>query len=64
MNDLVKAQKFIVDRNNSLVDTAKKTEIGLPTLYAYRGHPEKLKTASWEKVHQLAELYDKRTTLN
>lgn len=57
MNEYEKARAVIVDRNNRLPKVSKQTGIPLPTLKAYRMHPDKLKTASWENVHKIAQLY-------
>lgn len=58
MNEFEKASAFICDKNNSLPEVSKKLGIALPTLKNYRGNPEKLKTAAWERVHILAQEYD------
>ena len=56
--DLEKAQAFVSDRNNKLTKTSEKLGIPVRTLKEYRAHPEKLRTASWERVAILAHLYD------
>lgn len=56
MNECEIAQKFIVDRNNHLTTMHKETGIALRTLKSYRANPEKLETAAWNKVHNLAKL--------
>lgn len=59
MNDFEKAKAYIVDKNNSLPNTSKLLGIPLPTLKSYRSNPKKLKTAAWERVYKIAELYHK-----
>lgn len=58
MNDYEKARAFICDKNNSLTKIEKSTGISYSALSIYRASPEKLKGAAWEKVYQLAQLYD------
>lgn len=57
MNEYEKARAVIVDRNNRLPEVSKHTGIPLPTLKMYRMYPDKLKTASWERVHEISKLY-------
>lgn len=57
MNDFEKAKAFICDKNNSLPEASKKLGIPLPTLKAYRSEPEKLRTAAWNRVNEIASLY-------
>lgn len=57
MNDYEKAKAYILDKNNSLPQTSKLLDVPLSTLKGYRMNPEKLKTAAWERVHELAKLY-------
>lgn len=63
MNEFEKAKAFITDRNNSLPETSKKVNIALPTLKSYRFDPDKLRTAAWERVHEIAKLYDSYAAL-
>lgn len=58
MNEYEKAKAFVCDKNHSLSECSKKLGIALPTLKKYRGNPEKLKTAAWERVHALAQEFD------
>lgn len=58
MNDFEKAKAFICDKNNSLTVMSEQLNIPLPTLKSYRGNPQKLKTAAWERVYMLAGEYD------
>lgn len=58
MNEFEKAKAYINDRNHSLTDTSERLDIPLPTLKSYRHDPDKLRTAAWERVHELAKLYD------
>lgn len=58
LNELQMAQRYITDKNNNMTKTAEKIGVSLGTLAGYRKHPEKLKTAAWITVHQLAVLYD------
>lgn len=57
-NDYFKATKYIFDKNNSLVKVSQKTGIAVSRLSAYRANPKLLKTAHWDRVHCLAQLYD------
>lgn len=59
MNEYEKARAVILDRNNSLPEIGKQLGIAVPTLRTHRQFPDKLKTASWEKVHKIAQLYKK-----
>lgn len=59
MNDLEKAQSFIEDKNNSLPEASKESGVPLPTLKGYRSNPGKLRTAAWERVYAIAQLYDR-----
>lgn len=60
MNDFEKAKVFIADKNNSLTALSKELKIPLATLNRYRANPDKLKKVAWERVHELAALYDKK----
>lgn len=60
MNEFEKAKAYITDKNNSLKGTSEKVDISLPRLKAYRANPEKLRTAAWIRVHELAKLYDEK----
>ena len=57
-SELEKAQRLIQDRNNSLKEVSEVTGIPLPTLKAYRGNPDKLTTAAWERVNKLSQMED------
>lgn len=63
MNEFEKAKAFITDRNHSLPEVSEKVDIALPTLKSYRSDPDKLRTAAWERVHELAELYDAQSNV-
>lgn len=60
MNEFEGAKAYIVDKNNSLTETSKMLGIPLPTLKSYRANPDKLRTAAWERVHELAKLYNEK----
>lgn len=60
LNEYQKAKTFIVNKNNSLIETSRKYKIPYQTLKQYRGNPEKLKKANWQRVHLLSTLYDQR----
>ncbi|WP_242363771.1 hypothetical protein [Limosilactobacillus antri] len=60
MDDFEKAKAFICDKNNGLSATSRKLGIPRPTLKRYRSDPETMKNAAWERVHELAALYDKK----
>lgn len=58
MNEFEKAKAFITDKNNGLTETSKKLGIPVITLKKYRANPEKLRTAAWVRVYNLAKEYD------
>ena len=58
MNDFEKAKAYIIAKNNSLPEASKKLGIPLPTLKAYRSEPEKLRTAAWNRVNEIARQYE------
>lgn len=58
MNDLEKAQSLLIDKLMPLNRVAEKSKISYLTIRQYSSHPEKLKIASWVKVHTLALIYD------
>lgn len=58
MNDLEKAQSLLIDKLMPLNRVAEKSKISYFTIRQYSSHPEKLKIASWVKVHTLALIYD------
>lgn len=60
LNEYQKAKAFIVNKNNSLIETSRKYKIPYQTLKQYRGNPKKLKKANWQRVHLLSTLYDQR----
>ena len=60
MNDLEKAKLLIENKNNSLVDISRKYNIPVQTLRNLRHDPSKMKKASWERVHLLAQIYDEQ----
>lgn len=57
MNDFEKAKAFLADRNVKLIEISKKYKIPYQTLKNWSSDPDKLKKASWERVHLLADLY-------
>ncbi len=60
VNELEKALAFIKDKNNSLIEISRKHDIPYQTLRNWRSNPDKLSKSSWERVHLLAALYDKK----
>lgn len=60
MNELEKAIYFLTDKNISLIDISKKYGIPYQTLRNLRSNPQKIKKASWSRVHLLAKLYDEQ----
>lgn len=59
MNDLKKAQSLIFNRKIRLKTISQMTGIAYPTIRSYVVHPDKMKTAAWERINALALLYDK-----
>lgn len=60
MNDLQKASVVIAEKKYSFDDMSQASGASIPTLKAYRANPDKLKSAKWEVVHKLADLYGKK----
>ena len=60
MNDLEKAIALLSNRKYKLTDISKKTGIPLITIRTYSSNHVKLKTAAWERVYKLAQLYDEK----
>ncbi|MCF0119075.1 MAG: hypothetical protein HUJ64_04885 [Limosilactobacillus mucosae] len=60
MNDLEKASVVIAEKKYSFDDMSQASGASIPTLKAYRANPDKLKSAKWEVVHKLADLYGKK----
>lgn len=58
MNDLEKAQSLLIDRLIPLNRVAEKSKLSYNMIRQYSSNPEKLKKASWVKVHTLALIYD------
>ena len=59
MNDFEKAKTVIAEKKYSFDAMSQASGASIPTLKAYRANPEKLKTAKWEVVHKLADMYGK-----
>lgn len=59
MNDFEKASTVIAGKKFSFDDMSQASGASVPTLKAYRANPDKLKSAKWEVVHKLAEMYGK-----
>lgn len=60
MNDFEKACAVIAEKKYSFDDMSQASGASAPTLKAYRANPDKLKSAKWEVVHKLADMYDKK----
>lgn len=60
MNDLEKASAVIAEKKFSFDDMSQASGASVPTLKAYRANPDKLKSAKWEVVHKLADMYGKK----
>lgn len=58
--ELKKARAFVIDRNNSIKETAIETGISEAAISLYRSHPSRLERATWKNVHSLALQFDKR----
>lgn len=59
MNDFEKAQSVMIEKKYTFDDMSQASGASIPTLKAYRANPEKLKSAKWEVVHKLADMYGK-----
>lgn len=55
MDKLNELKSFILDRNNSLVEIADDMGMSIATLRGYRQFPEKLQTASWDRIELLID---------
>ena len=60
MNDFHKACAVIAEKKFSFDDMSQASGASVPTLKAYRTNPDKLKSAKWEVVHKLADMYEKK----
>lgn len=60
MNDFQKACAVIAEKKYSFDDMSQASGASVPTLKAYRANPDKLKSAKWEVVHKLADMYEKK----
>lgn len=60
MNDFQKAKTAIAEKKYSFEAMQEASGASIPTLKAYRANPEKLKSAKWEVVHKLADMYGKK----
>ena len=57
MNEFEKAKAVISEKKFSYDDMSYASGAAVPTLKAYRANPDKLKSAKWEVVHKLADMY-------
>lgn len=60
MNDFEKACAVIAKKKYSFEAMSQASGASIPTLKAYRANPDKLKSAKWEVVHKLADMYGKK----
>lgn len=60
MSDLEKTKAVIAEKKYSFDDMSQASGASAPTLKAYRANPDKLKSAKWEVVHKLADMYGKK----
>ena len=60
MNDFQKAKAVIAEKKYSFETMQEASGASIPTLKAYRANPDKLKSAKWEVVHKLADMYGKK----
>lgn len=60
MNDFEKACAVIAEKKYSFESMSQASGASVPTLKAYRANPDKLKSAKWEVVHKLADMYGKK----
>ncbi|MEK1326851.1 hypothetical protein HCY71_07235 [Limosilactobacillus fermentum] len=59
MNDFEKAQSVMIEKKYTFEAMSQASGASIPTLKAYRSNPDKLKSAKWEVVHKLADMYGK-----
>ncbi|MEK1298971.1 hypothetical protein HCY47_07705 [Limosilactobacillus fermentum] len=60
MNDFEKAKAVIAEKKYSFETMQEASGASVPTLKAYRANPDKLKSAKWEVVKKLADMYSKK----
>ena len=60
MNDFEKAQSVMIEKKYTFDDMSQASGASVPTLKAYRANPDKMKSAKWEVVHKLADMYGKK----
>lgn len=60
MNDFQKAQSVMIEKKYTFDAMSQASGASIPTLKAYRANPKKLKSAKWEVVHKLADMYGKK----
>lgn len=60
MNDFQKAQSVMIEKKYTFDAMSQASGASIPTLKAYRANPDKLKSAKWEVVHKLADMYGKK----
>lgn len=60
MNDFEKAQSVMIEKKYTFEAMSQASGASVPTLKAYRANPDKLKSAKWEVVHKLADMYGKK----
>lgn len=60
MNDFEKAQSVMIEKKYAFDAMSQASGASIPTLKAYRASPDKLKSAKWEVVHKLADMYGKK----
>lgn len=60
MNDFEKACAVIAEKKYSFDDMSQASGASVPTLKAYRANPDKMKSAKWEVVNKLADMYGKK----
>lgn len=55
----MKGKLFNSSKTISFESMSQASGASIPTLKAYRANPDKLKSAKWEVVHKLADMYGK-----
>lgn len=60
MNDFEKAKAVIAEKKYSFETMQEASGASVPTLKAYRANPDKMKSAKWEVVNKLADMYGKK----
>lgn len=58
LNDLEKAKLLLANRKVSLKDVSEQTGVSYSRVKLFSSRPGKMRTARWDSVHAMAEMYD------